>query len=95
MNKTVTYVLINLAVPFTVALFFILTSGDKNNIGSNFFLAYGTIALLAFALNLVIGVILLLTGNKENGKKLVLAAGVLLVVGAATCGMGFGALNFH
>lgn len=95
MNKTLTYVLINLAVPFAIALLFALTEGNRSDSVSGFFLAYGTIALLAFLLNLLIGVILLLAGHKENGKKLLLASGVLLVIGAATCGMGFGSLNFH
>ena len=95
MNKTIAYVLINLAIPFTVALLFLLTSGDKDNMVSNFFLAYGTIALIAFALNLIIGIILFIAGSNEHGKKLLLAAGVLLVISAATCGMGFGAMNFH
>ncbi len=95
MNKSITYVLINLALPFTVALLFLLTSEDDKNMASNFFLAYGTIALITFALNLVVGLIFYIAGNKDAGKKLILTAGVLLVIGAATCGVGFGALDFH
>mgnify|MGYP000721092148 CR=1 FL=1 len=93
MNETVKYVLINIAVAFAISLFFLIT-GQSDGI-SSFFLAYGTISLLGFVINGFIGIILLLAGSKEKGKKMILAAGVLLVVGAATCSIGFGELNFH
>lgn len=93
MNETVKYVIMNIALAFVITLLF-LFAGTYEGI-SSFFLAYGTISLLGFVLNAFMGIILLLAGKKENGKKMILAAGVLLVVGAATCSFGFSDLNFH
>lgn len=79
-----------LGIPLSIALVMAL-SGDEGIVGA------GLLLLLVVPSYLVVGGILAIfsKANAEAGKALVLAAGIVLLVGLSTCGMILNGLRIH
>jgi uncharacterized membrane protein YozB (DUF420 family) len=85
---------INLSVAVGISILLLIGLSGNFKL-DEFFIALGLVALGGAAIDLLIGIILLATGNKESGKGFMLSAGVLLLIGFASCGIGLQSLNFH
>jgi hypothetical protein len=85
---------INLAIALGISILLLLGLSGNFKL-DEFFIALGLVALAGGIIDLLIGFILLVTGNKESGKGFMLSAGVLLLIGFASCGVGMSNLNFH
>jgi uncharacterized membrane protein YozB (DUF420 family) len=86
------FINLGIAVVFSILILVGLSGNFKID---EFFIALGLVALVGAVIDLLIGIILLATGNKESGKGFMLSAGVLLLIGFASCGVGMSSLNFH
>lgn len=76
-----------------IALLFLM-SGNTN--GTDLLLLLGTMMLLLSPVNLVVGMVR--NRNKRpDGMAFVISAGLLLLLGFGTCGIGLssGSFNFH
>jgi uncharacterized membrane protein YozB (DUF420 family) len=85
---------INLGIAVFISVLILIGLSGNFKV-DEFFIALGLVALAGAVIDLIIGIILLATGNKESGKGFMLSAGVLLLIGFASCGMGMSNLNFH
>jgi hypothetical protein len=87
-------VFINLGVAVGISLLMLLGFGGGFK-ADEFLIALGLVSLGGAAIDLLVGFILLVTGNKESGKGFMLSAGVLLLIGFASCGVGINSMSFH
>ncbi len=85
---------INLAVVFLISLLFAF-SMNSNGRADEFLMILGLCALGFGFLALIIGVILLIAKSGESAKGFLISAGVLFLLGFASCGIGLSNLNFH
>lgn len=85
---------INLGLVVIISLL-LLVGINSSFRADDFFIAFGLVALVAAVIDLIIGIVMLATGNKESGKGFMLSTGVLLLIGFASCGMGLNSMTFH
>jgi hypothetical protein len=86
MNKAIKVLLINVAVVLGLTLLLFL-SGGGNYKANDFLTGLGLICLAAAVLNLLLAVILFITGPAQYNvaKGFLLSAGVLFLAGFAAC----------
>jgi hypothetical protein len=94
MNKAIKVLLINLAVAFGLTLLLFLSTGGGFK-ANDFLIGLGLICLAGAVLDLVVAVILFITGPAQYNvaKGFLLSAGVLFLVGFAACSST--TINFH
>lgn len=80
---------INLAVSFGIGVLFLLAEPDL----SSFLFASGTVALLLAVLDILIGIVMLITQRQEQGKMFLACGGTLLLIGFSTCFGGLATMN--
>jgi hypothetical protein len=94
MNKAIKVLLINVAVVLGVTLMLFLASGGSYKV-NDFLTGLGLICLAASVLDLLLAVVLFITGPAQYdvAKGFLLSGGVLLLAGFAACSST--TLNFH
>jgi hypothetical protein len=94
MNKAIKVLLINLAVALGITILLFVTSGGNNN-ANDFLIGLGLICLAGTVLDLLVAVILFITGPAQYdiAKGFLLSAGVLFLSGFAACSSA--SINFH
>jgi len=94
MNKAVKVLLINLAVAFGLSLLLFLSSGGFHQT-SDFLIGLGLICLAFAVLDLVVAVILFISGPNQYAiaQGFLLSTGVLFLAGFAACSST--TVNFH
>lgn len=94
MNKAIKVLLINVAVVFGLTLLLLLSIGGSFK-ANDFLIGLGLICLGAAVLDLLVAVILFITGPAQYdvAKGFLLSAGVLFLAGFAACSST--TLNFH
>jgi hypothetical protein len=94
MNKAIKVLLINVAVVLGVTLLLFLASGGSYK-ANDFLTGLGLICLAAAVLDLLLAVVLFITGPAQYdvAKGFLLSAGVLFLAGFAACSST--TLNFH
>ena len=94
MNKAIKVLLINLAVVFGLTLLLFLSSGSFFH-ANDFLIGLGLICLAAAVLDLLLAVILFITGPAQYNvaKGFLLSAGVLFLAGFAACSST--TISFH
>ena len=92
MKTALKVMLINLAVCLLLAFMGTIFSGFSSN---DFLIILGLICLGAAVLDLIVSVILFITGPAQYNiaKGFLLSAGVLVLIGFASC--SFTTINFH
>lgn len=93
MNRWKNPLRVNGAILAGIALLFLIAGNAK---GTDFLFLIGTMMLLLSPVNLVVGMVR--NRNKRpDGMAFVISAGLLLLLGFGTCGIGFssGSFNFH
>lgn len=86
MKKAMKVLLINIAVVFGLTLFLFLAAGGNYH-ANDFLTGLGLLCLAGAVLDLVVAVILFITGPAQYdiAKGFLLSAGVLFLVGFAAC----------
>ncbi len=94
MNKAIKVLIINMAVAFGLSLLFFLSGGGGFR-ANDFLIILGLICLAGSVLDLLVAVILFITGPAQHdvAKGFLLSAGVLLLTGFAACSSSN--INFH
>jgi hypothetical protein len=94
MNKAIKVLLINVAVAFGITVLLFLTTGGSNNT-NDFLIGLGLICLAGAILDILVAVILFITGSAQYdmAKGFLLSAGVLFLAGFAACSSA--SINFH
>jgi hypothetical protein len=94
MNKAIKVLLINVAVVFGLTLLLLLCTGGSFK-ANDFLIGLGLMCLGAAVLDLVIAVILFITGPAQYNvaKGFLFSAGVLFLAGFAACSST--TINFH
>lgn len=94
MKKAIKVLLINVAAAFGITILLFLTTGGSNN-ANDFLIGLGLICLAGAILDIVVAVILFITGPAQYdvAKGFLLSAGVLFLAGFAACSSA--TLNFH
>lgn len=94
MNKAVKVMLINLGVAFGLSLLTLLPGGGTYK-ANDFLIIFGLICLAGTVLDLLIAVVLFITGPAQHdvAKGFLLSAGVLLLAGFAACSSA--TISFH
>ncbi len=80
-------VLINLLIAVVVTAFTLLANGTTT--GADVALYFGLVCLALSAINLFVGLVLALTGNRRLGNGMVLSFAVLLLLSGISCSQGF------
>jgi hypothetical protein len=95
MNKAIKVLLINVAVVFGLTLLLFLASGGSYYKANDFLTGLGLLCLAAAVLDILVAVILFITGPAQYNvaKGFLLSAGVLFLAGFAACSST--TLNFH
>jgi hypothetical protein len=95
MNKAIKVLLINIAVVFGLTLLLFLASGGNTYKANDFLTGLGLLCLAAAVLDVLLAVILFITGPAQYNvaKGFLLSAGVLFLAGFAACSST--TLNFH
>ena len=94
MNKAIKVLLINLAVVFGLTLLLFLAGGGSYK-ANDFLIGLGLICLAGAVLDILVAVILFITGPAQYdvAKGFLLSAGVLFLAGFAACSST--TINFH
>ncbi len=94
MKKAIKVLLINVTVAFGITTLLFLTTGGNNN-ANDFLIGLGLICLAGAILDILVAVILFITGPAQYdvAKGFLLSAGVLFLAGFAACSSA--TLNFH
>jgi hypothetical protein len=85
-------VLISFGIVLLLSLFIIAAGGASNT--SDYFMGLGMLGFFAGLLQLVVGLFLLVKTDKRYAQGFLISAGLLIVIGFATCTANFTA-NFH
>lgn len=93
MNKVYKVVLINLVIAFIVTAICISTSGGYHT-GSDTAIVFGLVCLGLGLLNLLTGVILLFTREKQLANGMLLSGAILLLLCGISCGGGLNGMRF-
>ncbi len=80
--------MINLIIAVVLTAISVVVSGGTQG-GKEVALAFGLVCLGMSFLNLLVGIILLITQNKEWGSGMLLSFGVLLLLSGISCSQGF------
>lgn len=93
MNKAIRVLLINVAVVIGLTLLFVMGTGGFHK--NDFFIGLGLICLAAAVLDVLVAIILFISGPAQYdvGKGFLLSAGVLFLAGFAACSST--TMNFH
>ncbi len=85
MNSIWKPVAINLIITVAIALSICFGTGNTGNYWNNIFTSFGLVALGMCALNFLLGLFLLVTGQKQAGSGCLISAGILLLAGFSSC----------
>lgn len=94
MNKAIKVLLINVAVVFGISLLLFLTGGGFHQ-ANDFLIGLGLICLACAVLDIIVAVILFITGPAQYdvAKGFLLSTGVLFLAGFAACSSA--SISFH
>jgi len=89
-------ILITISVVLILAILLSLGAGGIDLNMQNFAASFGIIAVIAGTLYILVGIIILIAGQKEWAQGFLIAGGILLITGFATCSLMIkGSNGFH